>query len=404
MKTYTQSYSSSVKPLPVPTPFIAGESLTSWLLRASFNQGCDYSALLFYHWSEYKLLRHDYDKGFNHISPKIHEDIAILMNTSREFVDRQTLVYYNQRLGLDIQKNNNLRWVIPASKSDYKRTNGQPYCFKCFREGEIWLKLQWRYSWYVYCDKHRILLDDTCPNCSKPYQPHSIKIPQRKVSECPHCHADMSFAPTNFVVKRDALEFQQQAQKALDAGEVIIFGEKWETGDWFELMLFYMNFIRKGLVGKENNIHSRAIARFKLGIWGIPLSETRTGLAFDLLPIDERLKLMAYANQLATIDSDTWLVILNELEFSQSSLKFGKNPVIPKAFLAIYHQLPITNPSRTPINPRNNKITETKPLKPKSAKAVLLSWQRLQVKIEKVKNHGAIRENQKAQLRRKSTS
>ena len=61
----------SVKPLPVATPLLDDESINSWLLRVSLNQGCDLSTILFYHWSKYNLRHHDFDKGFNHINKQI---------------------------------------------------------------------------------------------------------------------------------------------------------------------------------------------------------------------------------------------------------------------------------------------------------------------------------------------
>lgn len=396
MKTYNISYSDDVKPLLIPTPFIQGESLTSWILRASFNQGCDYSALIFYHWSEYKLLSNDFDRGFNHINPKIHEDIAVLMNSSKDFVDAQTLVSYNNQLGIDVQENNKLKWVLPYIKRNIKRMTGHPYCFHCFREGKDYLQQQWRYSWYVYCDKHHLLLSDTCPHCNIPYQPHSIKIPQHSFMECPHCHNDLRNALTNLLLKSDAFEFQIQAQQALNGGNAVIFGEEWSVGDWFELMLFYMNFIRTALATKEGSINRRILEALKLeDIRGVKLTKIKTGLAFDLLSIYDRLMLMSYANVLSKVDADTWVRVLNNCGATKATLKMGKNPIIPRAFLSIHDQLPDCK-SRAPIQRSNS--SDKRKLKPKSTKAVLVAWERLQIKINKVKTHEEIRNSRKSSI------
>lgn len=72
---YTKSYSDKINPLPIRTPLYDGESLTSWIVRAGLNQGCDYGAILYYHWSQYALLQCDFDKGFNAIDPKINEGL-----------------------------------------------------------------------------------------------------------------------------------------------------------------------------------------------------------------------------------------------------------------------------------------------------------------------------------------
>lgn len=389
MKIYNKSIIGKVNPLPIPTPFIDGESITSWLLRAAFNQGCDYSAILFYHWSEYKLSHADFDKGFNQIDLKIQNDLAVLMNSDKEFLDNQTLIHYNQKLGIEFQKNNKLKWIIPIGKFDSKKTNGYPYCFHCFREGEEHLKLKWRYSWFVYCDKHHLQLSDTCPHCDKPYQPHLIKLPQHSLIQCPHCHKDLTDALTNLLVKVDAYKLQSLASQVLDSGQGIIFGQSWESKDWFELILFYINFIRKGLVSDENSLYRRTLNRLVNDIRGVKLEKVKSGLAFDLLTIHERIMLMSYANQLLNVELDKWMKVLIELGFTQSSLRFGKNPVIPKPFLLVHDQLPI------PIKQSINREAGNHKMKPKSTKAVLLSWERLQLKIDKVKTHGEIRANRK---------
>lgn len=396
MKIYNKSITGIVKLLPIPTPFIEGESITSWLLRASFNQGCDYAAIIFYHWSEYKLLHADFDKGFNHIDPKIQNDLAILMNESKEFLDKQTLIYYNQKLGIEFQKNKKLKWVIPIGKFDSKKNNGYHYCLHCFKDGEDYLKLKWRYSWVLYCDKHSLQLRDTCPHCNKPYQPHSIKLPQHSLIQCPHCHKDLTDVSPNFLVKNHAYELQMQANQVLDTGQGIAFGKVWESKDWFKLILFYINLIRKGLISDENSLHRRTLSMLIHDIRGIKLEKVKSGLAFDLLTIHERIMLMSYANQLLKVELETWIKVLNGLGHTQSSLNFGKKPIIPKPFLLVHNQLPI--PIKKPVN-REIGIHK---MKPKSTKAVLLSWERLQLKIDKVKIYGEIREKRK--LAARSTS
>lgn len=126
---------------------------------------------------------------------------------------------------------------------------------------------------------------------------------------------------------------------------------------------------------------------------GVKLEKVKSGLAFDLLTIHERIMLMSYANQLLNVDLDEWMKVLIELGFTQSSLKFGKNPVIPKPFLLVHDQLPMS--IKKPVN---REIGNHK-MKPKSTKAVLLSWERLQLKIDKVKTHGEIRANRKLTAR-----
>lgn len=90
--------SKAIKPLTISTPFYDGESMTSWLMRASFNQGC--SPLIFtqFYWGKRRLWTYDLDKGFNHIDKAIHQDIAILADIEPKLIEPHTLLYYAKQL------------------------------------------------------------------------------------------------------------------------------------------------------------------------------------------------------------------------------------------------------------------------------------------------------------------
>lgn len=392
--TYTKSYSDKIYPLPIPTPLYDGESLTSWVVRAGLNQGCDYGAILYYHWSQYKLLSHDFDKGFNAIDPKIQDGIAILARTNRENIEQHTLIMQTQVMGNEFKSYNKLKWVVPVIKTSKDSMTPYPYCPLCLADDNTaHLKYKWRYSWFVYCDVHKTAMSENCFSCNLPYQPFRIKAPKRYIGYCSHCDFKLSHAPTNLLVIDEAFEFQQTAEKVLSTNQCIIYGKSYDSKQWFDLMLFYINLIRKSLLSsKKNNQHYRLLVGLGMQREDIPLVKPKTGLDFDLLPRHERIMLMAYATRLSKIPLETWLAVCKELNLSQSAFKLGKNPTIPVAFNPIFEQLV----DRTGGNVSHSPKTA---LKPKSVKAVTVSWERMKLKIAKLQTHAEIKENRKARAR-----
>lgn len=384
----------SVKPLPVATPLLDGESINSWLIRASLNQGCDLSTILFYHWSKYNLRHHDFDKGFNHIDKQIHQDMAVLAKTNIEFFDNRSLIQLNEDIGLEYRSNISLTWVLPIPKFHSKTMVGHQYCAQCMQEDKnAYLRLKWRFSWIVYCEQHLKPLQNSCSSCELPYQPHLIKANHRFINRCPHCREKLSAEKVNQVLCADTYEFQLQAERVLSTNQAVIFGHSITSGDWFELILFFINLIRKSTLEKDL-IYKNLIETLNIGIDGFELSKTRTGLKFDYLPYEERVMLMAYANRMLKITFDNWLLACRKNNLTQNSFRLGKRPVIPQAFLPIYNELPPAVKRRI----KGSRISA----KPKSAKAVNTSWERMQIRIEKLKIYDKAKPNKRTRRATKS--
>lgn len=384
-----------VKPLPVATPLLEGESINSWLLRSSLNQGCNLSTILFYHWSKYNLRHHDFDKGFNYIDKQIHQDMATLAKTDIESFDRQNLIKFNEDIGLSYQPNISLTWVLPVPKFNSKTTVGHRYCYQCMHEDKnAYLKLKWRFSWYVYCNKHLVPLQNSCASCGLPYQPHLIKAHHQFINRCPHCQEKLKACTKIEMLYEDAYSFQTMAEQALFNNQAIAFGHSITSADWFELMLFFINLIRKSTLEK-NLIYHTLMKAFDINIKELKLKKTRTGLKFDCLPYSERIMLMAYAKKMYEITEDNWLAICKTHRLTQNSFRLGKRPTIPKAFMPIYNKLPsVTKP----------QVKAKRALKPKSSKAVNTSWERMQLRIERLKSYDKAKLNERARRAVKSTS
>lgn len=103
---------------------------------------------------------------------------------------------------------------------------------------------------------------------------------------------------------------------------------------------------------------------------------------------------MAYANRMLKITFNNWLLACRKNNLTQNSFRLGKRPVIPKAFLPIYNELP----SAIKRQIKGNRISA----KPKSAKAVNTSWERMQIRIEKLKIYDKAKPNKRIRRATKS--
>ncbi|OLF35211.1 hypothetical protein BTW00_09740 [Psychrobacter sp. C 20.9] len=377
----------SVKSLPVATRLLDNESINSWLLRASLNQGCNLSTILFYHWSKHNLRHHDFDKGFNHIDKQIHQDMAMLAKTNVSSFDNRSLIKLNSDIGLEYQPNSSLTWILPIPKFHSKTMVGHQYCYQCMHEDKnAYLKIKWRFSWFVYCKQHLISLQNTCASCGLPYQPHLIKADHQFINKCPHCREKLCAHIEKGPICLDTYQFQTMAEQALFTNQATALERQITSADWFELMLFFINLIRKSTLEK-NLIYYNLIKTFGISVDNLKLSKTRTGLKFDYLSYDERVMLMAYANQMHKITFDNWLSACEKNNLTQNSFRLGKRPVIPKAFLPVYEELPSVT--------RSQLEGQRTILKPKSSKAVNTSWERMQLRIEKLRIYDQTKPNKR---------
>lgn len=115
-------------------------------------------------------------------------------------------------------------------------------------------------------------------------------------------------------------------------------GKKIPMQDWFELMSFYVNIVRRA-VSKPDYMFGKLLNSF--GINTANITPPKTGLRLDQLPIDERIELLGFAIRLNDIDISTWIRRCEEMQVTQNSFNWSKGMLIPEAFKPIYEQLPL---------------------------------------------------------------
>ena len=96
------SHNYWIKPLTFSTPLLEGESIGSWIIRASLSRKCTLTTFMGFYWQHVddRLDRYDFDKGFEHVKPDVHEDMAILAETTVDRFNKQTLTSFAKEQGL----------------------------------------------------------------------------------------------------------------------------------------------------------------------------------------------------------------------------------------------------------------------------------------------------------------
>ncbi len=373
-----------LKPLFLKTRFLPDESISSWLIRASLKQGCSTTTFTYYYWQQYRLWTYDVDKGFNHIDSQIHADMAVLAQASKEDFDKQTLTHFAEITNtLPNAQNINSQWVLPLSKRNRNSLLGYHYCPLCMSDDQTaHLKLNWRFSWYVYCLIHFVPMEFRCPSCGMPYQPNLIKPELRFINRCHACQNKLRDGYLkNLLLVSNAYLLQKAALDVLESGTATVFGNEVTVAEWFELMLFYINIARKAAKTKDvNYMFYRLYVALGFNTENMAanypdLEESKTGLAFDYLPLQERITYMHYAYVLMEAPLEKWLLACKEIKATQNSFYlYNRKTTIPSAFLPVYDSLPAKDRVV-----RKKTVTEVKPA---SKKSVMRAWERLKRKME----------------------
>lgn len=365
---------ATVQPLVFTTNFRKDESLTSWLIRASFKQFCPPLSFTWYHWRPLRLWIYDIDKGVEQIDDQVHKDIASLAKIDEDELHQHTLAYFAKCIGTNIYSKVAYPWTTPLSKRNRYSRIGNPYCPECLEsDDEAYLSILWRFSWVVCCTKHKVVLQSNCPHCDAPYQPQLVPIDIGKINYCYSCNEKMN-APTAKVIPSETVcEFQATAVTVYRSKQGLVFNQMVDIADWFESLLFLVNITKKAV---KNIDHKFGKVLVSLGILHDldKITLPRSKLSFDHLSAIERLFLLENAYKLMKISLEEWALVCELHDATQNSFHWSKDSKIPKPFLPVYNQLPKSNIAK--------RRTEYSPNNPTPPSVVINHWARLKRKIE----------------------
>lgn len=370
------SQKKQLKALTIKTPIFRDESISSWLIRAALNQGCDPLTFTQFYWPEYRLWTYDPDKGFFHIDEQIHKDIVILADDNRQVFNTNHLLSFAQSIKPDVDyKKINIPWTQPLTKRNRRALLGYQYCPLCMEDSnEARLKLIWRFTWSIFCVQHKIQLQSYCVDCGQPYQPQMLEASARYINHCHRCKSKLSQASENqfqLLTSNHAFQFQETTDRVYETKFGYALKQKLSIEDWFELMSFYVNIVRRAATSPDY-MFGKLLNSFEINF--DLLTPPKTGLRLNQLPINERRDLLGFAFLLNQVPLSSWLKHCETLNITKNSFNWSKESYIPSAFNTVYRSLPSVTKRR------NQKYSKTK--KPRSPELVMKLWERVKRKAE----------------------
>lgn len=128
--------------------------------------------------------------------------------------------------------------------SNSSKNSNVRYCPLCLSEEIPYFRIYWRFGYYTACVKHKILMQNTCPICSKPIQFFNTKS---HIHECQSCHADLRLAP-QIPTQVDAIKvfheaFWEKISPCKNLSSQVFLHYYWKT--FIQIINRYDNYVNK---------------------------------------------------------------------------------------------------------------------------------------------------------------
>jgi hypothetical protein len=312
----------------IRTPLYPNESISSWLIRAALDCGTEPIIFTGFYWGKWRLWTLDLDRGFEPIAPQIYADITELsLNRQVDLANHSLYSILKLINGKQALLKGQAKWVLPRSSRNRSYRSGQPYCACCLEEAP-YLRNEWRLAWYFGCLKHHTLLETRCPHCGEPYQPHLLSADKRQLNYCHNCGECLS------VVGKKLTEAETEALMLLDCvfktNLGYCFQQPVNAQAYFAILRYFINVIRRAAMVKP----SHAMARFieQLGISQTELSQTKTALTFEVLPVEERKHLIVNAVKILQMPREVLIQAIKQSGITQKAFAFETYPIELETF------------------------------------------------------------------------
>jgi hypothetical protein len=153
------------------------ELFSSWVVRTAIaNQTRLYSLVRGILGESYHLFHHvDIDRGVTH---SILEDFAKATSTPTIDIWRSTLSHEAMHINDVHERNGHTLWLVPFGfVPRQRRQTGIQYCPICLKlDKQPYFRKSWRLAYYTECERHHVLMEDTCPHCQAPVGFFQLKL------------------------------------------------------------------------------------------------------------------------------------------------------------------------------------------------------------------------------------
>lgn len=234
-----------VTPVWVCSPaLLPDEILSSWLVRASLEQGCDPLVLTGDLWPKWRAWTFDIDRQ---LETGRLVSLAKASGIPIEQLTASTLKPIISQIARgELHDQASWPWILSLGSRNRKRRMGIQYCPQCLaNDRKPYYRIQWRLAWHTSCEYHDCALHDRCWHCNAPLEPHRLCAGDDHVAVCVSCKSDLRLAPVQPLFSANAHLFQQSADGVFHDGSTEALGVLLPTKEWFELADFFVSFIRR---------------------------------------------------------------------------------------------------------------------------------------------------------------
>ncbi|MDC5527492.1 TniQ family protein [Acinetobacter baumannii] len=352
-------------PWGIKTPLYQNEALSSWLIRAALDCGCDPLSLTGIFWPKWRPWTLDIDQGLSQEYSKILVSVTSITQDQFDAATFKDLYLHNSEVSFK-------SWILALGAKNRKHKGGWQYCPKCLQEdSNAYFRLNWRCIWHVGCTKHDQRLLDQCPYCHSAIQPRLLEAPDRVIYCCAICKKHL-FDEKEYPIDHNALAFQEDFDLFLKQGYAFYTDVLISIPEWLKVIQLFNQLIRKVLTGSLDSRGWKFL--HELGIT-VPHNQLiSTGLVLNQLSVLERERIFSCIYQLLNISHEQFVETACSLNMTRASF-WDKRYQLPTSLLTIEKRLGTVSRGYSSL-----KVYPHVP-KPSNKEAVLRKILRLKRKI-----------------------
>lgn len=343
-------------------PFLPGESLYSWMVRAALAQGCDPLVMTGSIWPRWRIWTLDFDRGID--ADKLRLLVKASGIASGSFEERFLREEAEKISGHTLPDAGTWPWILTLGSRNRKRSAGMQYCPVCFATAEPYLKRAWRLAWHTVCADHQVILVDRCWSCNALVSPHRLVAGCNNIAKCFNCAADLRCAEP-FHGSRLAHDFQCRSDAVLASSQGKFDGRDWSAHHWFNLARFFVGLTRYAL---RSETCGAFLALRELGLLTTPHQMPVYSVSLELMSPGQRVALFEKVSQLMSMPSADLARAFKAAGMSVNSL-CAISAELPHPIQGLFNEL-----SRRDHHTHRKGVAS---MKPKSKRTVDVMWKRL---------------------------
>lgn len=349
---------------PLAQNLLEDELLTSWLVRNAFAHGCSPLVLTGHLWPSWRCWTLDLDRG---LTPDQSQLLSKAVGIAVSDISSCTLRPIAQSISPWIDAGTaTWPWIMVIGGRNRRHAGGLQCCPFCLEEGVPYYRLSWRLAWHTCCERHMNRLIDSCVHCGAPLQPHRLDYEIADCSKCYRCGHRL-VGPDGLCLDPAALAFQIDGDRYLNGDQRVAESGFGDSQQWFYHSRFVWGLLRESAV-HDTKAFTRFREIFRIG----KLSSPSSGLAIEMLPVNERVPFLSAVWKIMATGQDQLHEAIMESSMTRTSVSLpaGESPVMLRRVLG---GLPLARPytkSHVPV------------LKRATPRAVVMRmWARLKRKV-----------------------